>query len=93
MKHLIKNTKEFIITILVFITIAFILYDGFKEGTPIDNVIESVIIILGWYYNMPTSEENCLATGRMRAEKEQKKDGYVGECFTDEVEEVGEEDA
>ena len=41
--------------------------------------------LLGWYYNMPTSEENCEHTGEMRLAKKQNKGITDGENFKDDT--------
>lgn len=81
MKYLIKHKKEFVITIAVFLAIFYILFDGIKRGAACESVLESIAIVLGWYYNMPTSIENCEATGEMRQRKAEQKDDYKGEKF------------
>lgn len=43
--------------------------------------------VLAWFYNMPTSEENCEATGEMRLKKAQKKGKIDGENFIEEGDE------
>ena len=99
MKYLIKNQKEFIISLGVFATILLVLiwsfYSIFTGDFTYKNlvaVIGSIFELLGWYYNMPTSEENCRHTGEMRAEKEYNKGIITGEDFYNEVEEIEEEE-
>lgn len=91
MKYLIQNRKEFAITVGFFIMSAVNLYRAIMS----DNVTEDLIAIaiyeflgfLAWFYNMPTSKENCEHTGQMRLEKEQNQGKITGENFTDEAEE------
>lgn len=95
MKYLIQNKKEFAISVGVFVMTAINLVRALmaKEITEelIIAFVLAVFTLLGWFYNMPTSEENCIATGEMRQAKAMKKDGYVGENFDDEAEEVEED--
>lgn len=90
MKYLIQNKKEFVITIGVFLTFAVIafwcVWDIVHDQFSTDNliaIIGAIIEYFGWYFNMPTSEENCRHTGLMRLEKEIKKNGTDGEDFFD----------
>lgn len=87
MKYLVQNKKEFSITIAALIVA---ILDFLKVLTGIDYVVndeEILAVVSGligavcWYYNMPTSRENCEETGRMRQRKAEKKAGYVGEVF------------
>lgn len=88
MKYLIQNKKEFIISLFVFATVilvAFWAVWAIIQGTiSYENIIAligAVFEMLGWYYNMPTSEENCEATGEMRARKAEKNGTVEGEYF------------
>lgn len=97
MKYLIKNQKEFIISLGVFATILLILlwsiwsiFTGNLDYKNLIAIIGAVFEIFGWYYNMPTSEENCRHTGEMRLEKAQHNYQFDGENFVDEVEELEE---
>ena len=99
MKYLIKNRKEFIISCGVFATFVIVLLWSIisiiSHQFSYDNVIAIVAMLFeycGWYYNMPTSEENCRHTGEMRAEKEYNKGIITGEDFYNEVEEIEEEE-
>lgn len=78
MKYLIKYKKEFIITIAVFLAIIYILYDGFKNGTSIQSILESIAIVLGWYYNMPTSIEGDISKIEIKQRKACRNVGYEG---------------
>ncbi|MEE1163524.1 MAG: hypothetical protein UHU21_07505 [Lachnospiraceae bacterium] len=76
MKYLIKHQKEFIITIGVFATIAVVLawvvysaVNGTLDYKQIVAIIGVIFEALGWFYNMPTSEENTEATLEMRLRK------------------------
>ena len=99
MKYLIKNQKEFIISLGVFATILLILlwsiwsiFTGNLDYKNLIAIIGAVFEIFGWYYNMPTSEENCRHTGEMRLEKAQLNYQFDGENFVDEVEELEEDE-
>lgn len=92
MKYLIQNRKEFAITVLLFIVYAIVLvwavWDIVHGTFDIKNflsIVASIISYFGWYFNMPTSEENCRHTGEMRQEKAEKEDGYVGEVMFEEA--------
>lgn len=94
MKYLIQNTKEFVIAIAVIVGLIVLSILALKTGDykAIGGAfVNDIFTLLGLYYNMPTSEENSLATGEMRQAKAAKKNGYVGENFTDEAEEVEED--
>lgn len=99
MKYLIKNQKEFVISLGVFATILLILlwsiwsiFTGNLDYKNLIAIIGAVFEIFGWYYNMPTSEENCRHTGEMRLEKAQYNYQFDGENFVDEVEELEEDE-
>ena len=99
MKYLIKNQKEFVISLGVFATILLILlwsiwsiFTGNLDYKNLIAIIGAVFEIFGWYYNMPTSEENCRHTGEMRLEKAQNNYHFDGENFVDEVEELEEDE-
>lgn len=92
MKYLIQHKKEFFITILLFITYATILIwavwsivHGTFDFKNFFSIIMSVISYFGWYYNMPTSEENSVKTGEMRMMK-------AGTYADDEMQGIGDED-
>lgn len=95
MKYLIQNKKEFAISVGVFVMTAINLVRALMAKEITEELIVAFVLavftLLGWFYNMPTSEENCIATGEMRQWKAAKKDGYVGELFDDETEEVEED--
>lgn len=95
MKYLIQNRKEFAISIGFFVMAIINLIRAIMSKEITEELIVAVIFtffgVLGWFYNMPTSEENCIHTGMMRLEKAQKK-GTNGENFIDEVEETEEEE-
>ena len=96
MKYLIKNKKEFAIAIGAVVMTAINLVRAIISGELSEDMIITFILavftMLGLYYNMPTSKENCEHTGAMRLEKEQNKGKITGENFTDEAEEIKEED-
>ena len=96
MKYLIQNKKEFAITVAAFIMAVINLVKAAKYGEISEELIIAVLVtatsILAWYYNMPTSEENCKATGRMRLEKAEKNaEKFNGEDFFDDFEEEPED--
>ncbi len=77
MKYLIQNRKEFAISAGFFIMTAINLIKTImsKETTE-DLIVDAIYAFFGflaWFYNMPTSEENCRHTGEMRAEKAEKQ--------------------
>ena len=79
MKYLIQNRKEFIISLGVLVTILLVVFwcvwsiiDGSFTYKNLIAIAGEIFTILGWYYNMPTSEENCKHTGMMRLEKAYK---------------------
>lgn len=86
MKYLVQNRKEFTITIVALIVA---ILDILKViGLDVPNfseeylltIVSAIMGVLVWFYNMPTSHENCEATGEMRARKAEKK-GINGEYF------------
>ena len=97
MKYLIQNRKEFAISVGFFVMTIISLVRAIKSKDMTEDVIVAVVYaffgVLAWFYNMPTSKENCEHTGQMRLEKEQNQGKITGEDFTDEAEEVGDEDA
>lgn len=98
MKYLIQNRKEFIISLGVLVTILLVIFwcvwsiiDGSFTYKNLIAIAGEIFTILGWYYNMPTSEENCKHTGMMRLEKAYKKDGADGEDFFEDIEDFEED--
>ena len=85
MKYLIQNRKEFAISVGFFIMTAINIAKAIMSKDISEDLIVAVIYaffgVLAWFYNMPTSEENCVHTGAMRLEKAQKKEDYMGEDF------------
>lgn len=97
MRYLIKNKKEFIISLFVFATVVLVVFWAvwaiIQNNLSYENIIAligAVFEMLGWYYNMPTSEENCEMTGEMRLRKRQNKGEIDGEDFVEEPQEVDE---
>lgn len=94
MKYLIKHTKELIITLGVFISAALVIAWAvtaiIRNELSYENIVALLGVIfemLGWYYNMPTSKENCEHTGLMRLAKNQNNvKQEIGENFFDEIE-------
>lgn len=84
MKYLIQNKREFAISVGVFVMTAINLVRAIMAKEITQECIVAFVLafftVLGWYYNMPTSEENCEATGEMRAKKAEQK-GVNGEAF------------
>ena len=97
MKYLIQNRKEFAISVGFFVmaTINFVRAIRSKDIT--EEVIIAVVFtffgVLAWFYNMPTSEENCIATGEMRLAKQQNAGDIPAEDFREDEEFGGEDDA
>ena len=93
MRYLIKNRKEFAISVGVFVMTAINIVRAIMAKEITQECIVAFVLagftLLGWFYNMPTSEENCRHTGEMRLEKLRPDDG---EDFFEEVEEEGEMD-
>lgn len=87
MKYLVQNRKECTMTIvaLVVAILDFLkVFFGVDFGIADEQVLAVVTSIMGvlvWYYNMPTSLENCIHTGEMRAEKAERKGKCKGEKF------------
>ena len=85
MKYLIQHRKEFAISVGFFVMTAISLAKAII-GKQIDEDLIIAFVyaffgVLAWFYNMPTSEENCEATGYMRQRKAEKKADYEGERF------------
>ena len=95
MKYLIKNRKEFAISIGFFVMTAINLIRAIMSKDISEDLIIAAVYgffgVLAWFYNMPTSEENCIHTGEMRAEKAEKN-GVEGEYFYNDPNEIEEED-
>lgn len=94
MKYLVQNRKEctmtivaLVVAILDFLKVFFGVDFGIADEQVLA-VVSSIMGVLVWYYNMPTSLENCIHTGEMRAEKAERKGKCEGEKFySDEDEE------
>lgn len=90
MKYLIQNRKEFAISVGFFIMTAVNLAKAVMSKDISEDLIVAVIYglfgVLAWFYNMPTSKENCEHTGLMRLEKDQKNGKIDGEDFTEALE-------
>ena len=88
MKYLIQNRKEFAISVGFFVMTIINLIKAVRSHDMTEDLIVAVVYgffgVLAWFYNMPTSEENCIHTGAMRLEKHRPDDG---ENFFDEAEE------
>ena len=88
MKYLIQHRKEFAISVGFFVMTAISLIKAIMAKEINEDLIIAVVYgsfgVLAWFYNMPTSEENCEATGEMRLKKKQKKGKIDGENFIDE---------
>ena len=93
MKYLLQNRKEAAITIAALIVAILDVLKVFGIDVPniseeyILTFISAIIGVLVWYFNMPTSEENCRHTGEMRAEKTERKNKNIGEAFYSDSEE------
>ena len=94
MKYLIQNRKEFAISVGFFVMAIINLVRAIMSKDITEDLVATAIYtffgVLAWYFNMPTSEENCRHTGEMRQEKAEKRKDYIGERFFDD-EEGGEE--
>ena len=91
MRYLIQNRKEFAITVAAFIMAVINLVRAIRSHEVTEELIIAVLVtastVLAWYYNMPTSEENCKYTGLMRLEKASNRmDEIAGENFFDDFE-------
>lgn len=88
MKYLIQHRKEFAISVGFFVMTAISLIKAIMQREINEDLIIAAVYgffgVLAWFYNMPTSEENCEATGEMRLKKKQKKGKIDGENFIDE---------
>jgi uncharacterized membrane protein len=86
MKYLVQNRKEFTITIVALIVAIMDILKVFGVDVPnfseeyLLTIVSAIVGALIWFYNMPTSKENCEATGEMRLRKAEKK-GINGEVF------------
>ena len=91
MKYLIQHRKEFAISVGFFVMTAISLVKAIMQKEINEDLIIAVVYgffgVLAWFYNMPTSEENCEATGEMRLKKKQKKGKIDGENFIEEGDE------
>lgn len=96
MKYLIQNRKEFAITVAGFVMAVINLVNAVRHGVLSEETIIAVVFtffgVLAWYFNMPTSEENCLSTGYMRWLKETNKGKGLGDGLQEEPETEEEED-
>lgn len=94
MRYLIKNKKEFAISIGVFVMTLLNLIRAIMSKDITEECIVAFVLaaftLLGWFYNMPTSKENCEMTGEMRLKKRQNKGEIDGEDFVEEPQEVDE---
>ena len=91
MKYLIQHRKEFAISVGFFVMTIISLVKAIAQKSIDEDLIIAVVYaffgVLAWFYNMPTSKENCEHTGLMRLEKHRPKDG---EDFFEEDEGVDE---
>lgn len=81
MKYLVNFKKELVITLGVFVTVALVLAWAvvaiIHNDFSYDNAVALIAVlfeVLGWYYNMPTSEENAIFTDGMRVAKTESDD-------------------
>lgn len=90
MKYLIQNRKEFAISVGFFVMAIINLVRAIMSKEITQELIIAVIYtffgVLAWFYNMPTSKENCKYTGMMRLEKDQNNGKIDGEDFTEALE-------
>ena len=89
MKYLIKHRKEFAITIGAAFTAIVNFINAARSGIVSEDTVIAVVFtvlgVLAWHYNMPTSAENDEATAEMRQRKLENDPNYKGEKFFDEV--------
>lgn len=97
MKYLIQHTKELVISIGVFASVILVIlwaiFSIIKGVFSYENLVALIGVVfelLGWYFNIPTSEANAKYTGMMRLEKDQLAGKITGENFYDEIEDDGE---
>lgn len=94
MRYLIKNKKELAISIGLFVMTLLNLIRAIMSKDITEECIVAFVLaaltLLGWFYNMPTSKENCEMTGEMRLKKRQNKGKIDGEDFIEEPQEVDE---
>lgn len=92
MKYLLQNRKELTITIVALIVAICDFLKVLGLDIPDANeeyilaIVSAIMGVLVWFYNMPTSLENCESTGEMRAKKAMRKGKAEGENFEDEEE-------
>lgn len=48
-------------------------------------VVNFIVVAINTYYNNDYTEEGCIGTGMTRMLKAQKKEGFIGEDFGNEV--------
>lgn len=91
MKYLIQNRKEFAISVGFFVMTIINIVKAIKSNDVTEDLIVAVVYgafgVLAWFYNMPTSQENCEYTGMMRLEKDINKGKITGENFFDSAQE------
>lgn len=91
MRYLIQHKKEFAITAAAFVMAVINLIRAIRSHEVTEELIVAVLVtgttILAWYYNMPTSAENCEHTGQMRLEKAQNAGDVNGEDFLEDLQE------
>ena len=91
MRYLIQYKKEFIVTIALFVAILLVAFNDvwaiIHGSFSLENLLESlgsIIAIMGWWTNTPTSEANAKATALMRYEKAELKYGEMEGAWTGE---------
>lgn len=91
MKYLIQNRKEFAISVGFFVMTIINIVKAIRSNDVTEDLIVAVVYgafgVLAWFYNMPTSQENCEYTGMMRLEKDINKGKITGENFFDSAQE------
>lgn len=94
MKYLIQNRKEFAISVAFFIMTALNIVKAILSKDITEELIVAVVYaffgLLAWFYNMPTSKENCIGTGTTRLLKAQAstKEWTEDEEVTDDEQEL-----
>ena len=78
MKYLLRHRKETILTAVMIVVLAYVLYDGIANGTPVQSIVESITMVLVWYFNMPTSIEGEIGKIELKQRKAVRNCAYNG---------------
>lgn len=91
MKYLVNYTREFVIAICVIICVIAISIMAVKSGDYLKMMgalVNDVCVLLGLYFNIPTSPQNSEHTIQMRLEKSK---GEIEYGYFEDVDEDGED--